>query len=330
MLTRTTVLPVSSGVPLLVAAGVLWGTGGLLGALLAGATALHPLAVAGYRLGGGGVLLLALLIAARRPVPRSRAAWRRIAVTAVLAAEFQACYFAAVALTSVSLATLVTIGAVPVLVLAADLVRGRPASRRTTVACVFAVFGLGLLVGWPAPGAGAVTTGTGLALLSAAGFAAMTLLGSRPVEGLDVDTTTGVAFTLGGAVLLAAACAAGGIGFTPTAGAVALLVTFAVVPTALAYTLYFRGLATAPASVGAVVALLEPLTGALLAALLLGDRLGGPGLVGAAVLGAAVVLASTAGPGRDGMCAVSGGRAARGGARRTPGRRATDVWPPPR
>jgi DME family drug/metabolite transporter len=45
---------------LLVLAGVLWGTGGLFGSLLAARTGLSPLAVAGYRLAVGGALLLAL------------------------------------------------------------------------------------------------------------------------------------------------------------------------------------------------------------------------------------------------------------------------------
>ena len=39
--------------PFLVFAGVLWGTGGLFGRLLAERTGLSALAVAGYRLAGG-------------------------------------------------------------------------------------------------------------------------------------------------------------------------------------------------------------------------------------------------------------------------------------
>ena len=47
-----------SGVPLLVLAGIAWGTGGLLGSLLGRETGLSPLAVAAYRLGLGGLLVL--------------------------------------------------------------------------------------------------------------------------------------------------------------------------------------------------------------------------------------------------------------------------------
>jgi drug/metabolite transporter, DME family len=55
-------------------------------------------------------------------------------------------------------------------------------------------------------------------------------------------------------------------------------------PWRVAYTLYFRGLRTAAASTAARLALLEPLTGAILAALLPGDRLGTTGIAGAAIL----------------------------------------------
>lgn len=100
-------------------------------------------------------------------------AWRRIAVTAALAAQVQPGYFGAVALTSVGLATLV--GAAPVL--PAERVLGRPGSRRTVMACGLAGPGLALPVGWS--GGGQVLPGAGLALLAAAGFAGLTLLGAR-------------------------------------------------------------------------------------------------------------------------------------------------------
>jgi len=72
--------------------------------------------------------------------------------------------------------------------------------------------------------------------------------------------------------------------------AIGLLIALGTGPTAVAYTLYFRGLRTVAASTAALLALLEPLTGALLGALILGDRLGSTGIAGAAILAAAVIL----------------------------------------
>ncbi|MFR9778287.1 DMT family transporter [Micromonospora sp. MS34] len=283
----------ATGLWSLVLAGVLWGTGGPTGSLLAHETGLSPLAVAAYRLAAGGLLVITWPCAARKPLPRGRRAWARMVVNGALAALFQACFFAAVSLTNVSLATLLTIGASPALVLSAEWVAGRrrvSASMLATMA--LAVGGLALLVGTPSGGitATSLLAGAGLALLSAAGFATMTLIGTRPVAGLDDLTGTGVSFAIGGAVLAAAAMVTSGMDFVPTPASVGLLLLLGTVPTAIAYALYFRGLRTTPASTAALIALLEPLVATVLAILFLGDRLSATGLIGAGLITTAIVL----------------------------------------
>ena len=103
----------------------LWGTGGFIGSLLGRSAGLSAVAVAAYRLTAGGILIVLFLVVARRPLPRGRSAWTRIVGIGLLAALFQCCYFAAVSLTSVSLATFVTIGASPVIVLLLESILGR-------------------------------------------------------------------------------------------------------------------------------------------------------------------------------------------------------------
>jgi DME family drug/metabolite transporter len=294
-------------------AGVLWGTGGLLGSLLGTVAGLSLLWVAACRLLAGGVLLLAFPAVRRgrpaaRPgravlaVPSGRAAWRRIAVTGALSAVFQGCYFAAIACTGVSLATLVTIGGTPVIVTAAGHLPGRrPARGPGAVTLTLALAGLGLLAGFPGGGRGeaAVLAGTGLSLLSAAAFAAFTLLGSSPVPGLGDLTVSGYGFVLGGLALLPLAAVTGTgpgalAGLSPggIAAAAALALALAALPTAAAYALYYRGLRTAPAASAALLSLLEPLTAAVLAALFLHDRLGLAGTAGAVLLLAALARAA--------------------------------------
>jgi DME family drug/metabolite transporter len=85
--------------------------------------------VAAVRLLAGGALIVAFRVIPGRRWPSGRAAWSRVAVTGVLAATFQAAYFSAVSLTSVSLATLVTIGATPV------IVQVRAGPRRAPARC---------------------------------------------------------------------------------------------------------------------------------------------------------------------------------------------------
>ena len=275
----------------LVFSGVLWGTGGLTGRLLSLHTHLSPVAVAGYRLSIGGTLLVLFAAATGRSRPRGRAAWLRVAVVGALSAGFQAGYFAAVALTDVSLATLVTIGAAPVLVVAFEQVTGRRRLDARVAATVsLAVMGLALLVGEPPHGitAAHLAAGAGCAIASAAGFSAISLIGKNPVPGLDEIVMTGYSFTLGGLALMVIAGLTTGVGFTPRPDAFGLLLILGLVPTAIAYGCYFIGLREAAASTGTVTALLEPLTGTVLAVLLLGDRLTALGAAGAALLAVSV------------------------------------------
>ena len=117
----------------LVLSGLLWGTGGLIGTLLGRAAGLSAMSVASYRLLAGGALIVAFLSVTGKRWPAGRAAWSRIAVNGLLSALFQSCYFGAIALSSVSLATLVTIGATPVIVAIVEHARGRhPPPGRTS------------------------------------------------------------------------------------------------------------------------------------------------------------------------------------------------------
>jgi DME family drug/metabolite transporter len=289
----------------LLAASLLWGTGGLAGALLGRVAALPPLGVASYRLAGGGLTVLALLAVSRRLSRPSRAGLAR-----VLLVGYQACYFVSVALTSLAVATVATVGSAPVLVLAVEAVSAR---RRPPVASLvaigLAVVGLVLLVGSPSgsgagsasgaaggvgvPGGGSLALGVLLALVAAAGFGALALVGRRPVPGLDRPTTIGLGFTAGGVVLALVAGVTGGLAFTPGLVSLGLLAYLGWVPTALAYGLFFLGLRGVPASSAAVVAVLEPVTATVLGVVVLGQPLGPLGVLGAAVLCTAAVVASS-------------------------------------
>jgi DME family drug/metabolite transporter len=250
---------------------------------------------------------VALQLATRQRLPRGRAAWARVGVSALLAAEFQATYFESIALTTVSLATLITIGATPVIVQAAELARSRQLPSRDELATLaLALAGLVLLVGIPAGGQGtggqgeaALPAGAGLALLSAAGFAAMTLISATPVRGLGDLALTGYGSALGGLALVPLAVLAGtpsggtalaGLAFRLTPAVVCLVTALAVGPTALAYVLYYRGLRSATPRTAVLMSLLEPLTAAVLGVLVLGDKLGPAGTAGAVLLGTSVIL----------------------------------------
>lgn len=289
-----------------VTGAVLWGTGGLAGTALSRSADLSMLAVAGYRLLVGGLLVLAVVLvtASRRRPMLTRSWWsarllRRVLVTGVLAAVYQSSYFVAVGWSSVGIATVIALGLAPVLVATYEAVvaRSLPAAAERW-AMVAALTGLLLLVGPsvgdPATGSdhgvGAkVLLGAMLAIVSAAGFATMTVLNRSAVPGLDPIGLTGLSFTLGGLLLLPVAAVT--VGASLAAGASwGWVLYLGAVPTAAAYVAYFSGLRTVPATAASLIALFEPVTATVGAVVLLHERVTLTGLCGGILLVTAVAL----------------------------------------
>jgi DME family drug/metabolite transporter len=281
------------GFLLVVLAALCWGTSGISGRIVADRTDLSPLDIAWYRLAIGAAVLLAgwALTARRRTggVPVTRPVAVRLVLVAAGLAAYQLAYFSAVARAGVSIATLVALGLAPLLIAvgAALLGHGRP-SRSTMAALVVALVGLVLLVGVSA-GADtgtAVLLGALLATGSALGYAVVTLAGGGVPAGVPV-TLVGFA---GGALLLTPVVLAAGIRVPADPVALAVLLYLGLVPSALAYALFFTGVRTVPGAVASIVTLLEPLTATVLATAFLGERLA-PG----AVVGGLLLLAAVAG-----------------------------------
>jgi DME family drug/metabolite transporter len=273
----------------LLVAGLLFGAGAPIGGLLSRTAGLPSLAVATYRLMLGGALIVIYLMCTDRRLPRGRAAWIRIVIMAALAALCQACYFAAAGLSTVTQAVLITIGAAPVLVLVAERMTGRRAGQRRLIGAIsLALPGLALLVGLP--DGMFQLAGAGLALVAAGAFAGMTLVSARPVSGVDELGAAGFGFLIGGALL--AAVTGPGLRFQLNTEPLILLALLGSMPTGLAYGLYFQGVRRVGAGTGAVLALLEPLSGAVLAAVLLGESLGPTGIAGGIMLAVAMIVAT--------------------------------------
>ncbi|MEU9237425.1 DMT family transporter [Streptomyces subrutilus] len=281
----------------LVVAGAAWGTAGAAASLLFLASDLGPLALSFWRCAGGLAVLLAVLVVRRprlrrRPgVARVRPSAGSLIATGLLFTLFQAAYFAAVRETGLAVGTVVTLGAGPVLIaLGARYWMGERLGRGGAAAVAGALAGLAVLV--LGSGGGEVRPlGVGWALLSAAGYAAMTLrarsLGRRGAGG-DPLVTTAWSVAVGTVCLLPLAAAEGLLPHTADLGRVLwLLVYVATVPTALAYALYFTGAAAVRAATVSVIMLIEPVSAAVIAVLLLGER-----LTGAVVLGTALLLAA--------------------------------------
>ncbi|MEU4558042.1 EamA family transporter [Actinoplanes sp. NPDC023936] len=301
------------------AAGILWGTAGVVVQVVAESTGLGAVAIGFYRLLFAAVVLLLLGLstrgkagnastgtAANAPAAASReghapatgarqlvAAFRGAPVAIVLAgaglAAYQALYFVAVRLGGVSIATVVSLGIAPVLLSAWETVRTRQRPGTGVLAAsAAAIIGLALIAG------ATVDTGVpaaGLGLIAAVGsgvvYAASTALSRHTTQGVQPLTLTTLSCTIGAVTLLPIA-AVEGLAFTPQVKPIALLVYAGAITTALAYALFYTGLRRTTGSVAVVVTLLEPLTAALLAVLLIDEPLGAATIAGGALLLGAV------------------------------------------
>lgn len=146
-------------------------------------------------------------------------------------------------MTGLAVGTVVTLGAGPVLIaVGARLTMGERLGRGGLAGVTGALAGLAVLV-LGGDGAEVRPLGVALALLSAAGYAAITLLTrwlGRDGGGGDALATSAWAFGIGAVGLLPMAAAEGLVPHTAETGQVLwLLVYVAAVPTALAYALYF-------------------------------------------------------------------------------------------
>nr|WP_202504885.1 DMT family transporter [Streptomyces sp. SID4912] len=279
----------------LVVAGVAWGTAGAAASLLYRVSDLGPLALSFWRCAGGLILLAgALALRPRRPrVPESgRRRLLRVLGTGLGLTVFQSAYFAAVEATGLAVGTVVTLGAGPVLIaVGARLTMGERLGAGGVAAVAGALAGLGVLV----LGGGTAEVrpaGVLLALLAASGYAAITLLtrwlGRDGTSG-DALATSAWAFGIGAVGLLPLALAEGLVPHTDAPGQVGwLMVYVAAVPTALAYALYFAGAAVVRSATVSVIMLLEPVSAAVIAVTVLGERLTAAMAVGTLVLLAAV------------------------------------------
>lgn len=291
-------LPVGRGLLYLVVAGVAWGTAGAAASLIFRVSDLGPLALSFWRCAGGLVLLAGALAlrprrAPRKPEPRRRRLLR-ILGTGIGLTLFQSAYFAAVEATGLAVGTVVTLGAGPVLIaVGARLLLGERLGGGGLAAVTGALTGLVVLV-LGGEGGDVAPAGVLLALLSAAGYAAITLLTrwlGRDGDGGDALTTSAWAFGIGAVGLLPMALAEGLVPHTAETGQVLwLLVYVAAVPTALAYALYFAGAAAVRSATVSVIMLLEPVSAAVIAVTVLRER-----LTAATVLGTLLLLTAVAG-----------------------------------
>jgi DME family drug/metabolite transporter len=220
---------------------------------------------------------------AQRPAPGgdelrrllSGSAGRRVilAAGAVSVAGYQLCFFSAVRLTGVAIGTVVAIGSAPVLTgLISRIVGGAALTPRWAAATAGAIAGCVVLV-TSGQAAGVNLAGVILALLAGLCYASYAVAAARLITGGYSGRAVMGALFAGSGILLIPVFLASSPGWLLTGRGLAVTAELAVLATVAAYLLYARGLMTVPAPVAVTLGLAEPVVAALLALVVLGERL---------------------------------------------------------
>ena len=247
-----------------------------------------PVAVGAARIVVGGALLA--LIAAKLNALRPLWGHKRwVALAGVGVAVYQVAFFAAVERTGVAVGTVVAIGIGPIAAGATEwLLDGVRPTSRWAVATAIAAAGVAVL----ALGADAATVdlaGVALALTAGAGYGFYTVVAKRMLaKGCSATGVMAGAFGVG-ALLLVPVLAVSDLAWLSTPEGWGLALYLGVVPTAVAYILYARGLRTISAAETSTLTLAEPLTATLLGALVLDEHLGLASVAGMMLVGIAML-----------------------------------------
>jgi len=206
-------------------------------------------------------------------------------------ASYQAAFFQAVSSTGVAVGTLIVLGSAPIACgLLAHWCSAEALPGGWTAATACAIAGCALLV---LPNAHDAIRPIGVMLAAVAGacYGVYTVSAKRLLSsGHDPLAVLATSLAIG-AVLLAPVLIGDFRPILDLRGAV-LVVWLGIPATALAYTLFARGLGHAPAATAGTLSLAEPLTAASLGVIALGERPGPIACVGAALLLTGLVVAA--------------------------------------
>lgn len=296
----------ASGALAVLAAAVLWGTTGTTAAL---APEVGPLAVGAAAMGVGGLLQAAT---ARRQVVRHRATLRDrralVLLGAAAVAVYPLAFYSSMRLAGVAVGTVVSLGSAPLAsALVERLVDGHRLSRRWLLGAGVGVAGMVLLcvaqaVGGGHAAAGAASTpaaavlGVLLGLVAGATYALYSWVAHRlMLAGVPSRAAMGAVFGAGGLLLLPVLVVTGAP-LLASWGNAAVGAYMALVPMFTGYVLFGWGLARVTVSTATTLTLLEPAVAAVLAVLVVGERLPAAGWVGVGLVVACLAVLTVPAP----------------------------------
>ncbi|MEU1407912.1 DMT family transporter [Streptomyces sp. NPDC005728] len=286
------------------AASVLWGTTGTAATF---APDVGPLAIGAVAMGLGG--LLQALVAVRqitRHAARLRDQHGTVLLGAVAVAVYPLAFYSSMHLAGVAVGTVVSIGTAPLASAVIERVLDRRRlTRRWTLAATFGLLGTTLLCVAEAAHAAddaaqasvaATVLGIGLGLVAAATYALYSWAAHRLItRQIPSRAAMGAVFGLGGLLLVPVLLVTG----APLIGSwsnAAVGTYMALIPMFAGYVLFGWGLTHVPASTATTLSLLEPAVAAVLAVLVVGERLPAAGWTGIALVIACLAVLTAPAP----------------------------------
>jgi drug/metabolite transporter (DMT)-like permease len=241
--------------------------------LLAGAIRVTIAAARRAKTPGRGTLVMLVLLGA-------------VGYAAQSAAYFNSIRYVPAAVTSILLYTY------PVVVTALSRpIYGVPLTRRRLVALAIALAGTFLVAN---PSGGLRWEGVALGLLSAVFYSAYILTGKRVLEAVDPWFATAVIALSAGAAYLVFGAASGSLAPPPTLGAWLAVFGLAVISTVVGAGAFLAGLRLTDPGRASLISTLEPVSTAILAAVVFAELLGSVQLAGGALVLVSVLVIAAA------------------------------------
>jgi len=274
-----------SGMGGVLIAALLWGTTGTAATFAPGVSAV---AIGAVAMGVGGMLQALIAL---RGIARHRATlrhhWRMLLTCALAVAVYPLAFYASMHLAGVTVGTVISIGSAPLLSALIEYgLDGQRLTRRWMTGAAAGVAGMVLLCLAESAHSSStaqqseVITGIALGLLAGLTYALYSWAARHLMQrGIPSRTAMGATFGFGGIMLMPVLFATGAPLLASWNNA-AVGIYMALVPMFIGYLCYGYGLARIPASMATTITLLEPAVAAVLAVVIVGERLPALGWVG--------------------------------------------------
>lgn len=280
------------GVFCVLGASVMWGTTGTAATF---APQVSPLAIGAAAMGIGG--LLQMLLALRNinvDQGRLREHWMFVLIGAIAVAIYPLAFYSSMHLAGVTIGTVITIGSAPLLSAIIERVfDGKQLTARWTLGAALGLIGTVLLCVAKARDhadssvhASLVQSvlGVVLGLVAGATYALYSWTAHRLMrKGISSGAAMGATFGLGGLLLIPVLLVTGASLLQSWNNAMVGLYMI-LVPMFLGYILFGMGLSRIAASTATTLSLIEPVIAAVLAVVIVGERLPSLGWIGAALI----------------------------------------------